>query len=170
MEPHASRYRRSSSRRIELTAALGIALAIAAATFPRVGRAQPVPGGGSPTTIVIGGVGTQRFAIPDCVPRRGDEASREACRTLTQVLRHDIDFEHLFTFVPDNLMNALPPLDPENPNLANWRSVSADILVVTRMEGLTLDAKVYSVGSGQAMMTRRYTNGSSARALAHQLS
>src|SRR5438128_12074193 len=102
MEPHASRYRRSSSRRIELIAALGIALAIAVATFPREGRAQQQPAaGGAPTTIVIGGVGTQRFAIPDCVPRRADEASREACRTLTQVLRHDIDLEHLSTFVPD---------------------------------------------------------------------
>ena len=75
-----------------------------------------------------------RFAIPDCVPRRADEASREACRTITQVLRADLRFEGLFQFVPDSLMNAIPPLNPEAPRFDDWKGIGAKILVVTQAE------------------------------------
>jgi hypothetical protein len=43
--------------------------------------------------IQIGGGDQARFAVPDCVPRSGDEAAKEACRTITEVLRNDLKFE-----------------------------------------------------------------------------
>jgi TolB protein len=131
---------------------------------------QPPPN----TQIIIGG-GGQRFAVPDCLPRAGDEASREACRTLTQVLRNDLRFENLFQFVPESLFAALPPLNPENPNFEDWRSVGANILVILRAQvtggELSVEARVFSVDGRQVMLSKRYSGrADNPRVFAHQAS
>lgn len=133
--------------------------------------AQAPPGN---TQIIIGG-GNQRFAVPDCIPRAGDEASREACRTLTQVLRADLKFENLFQFVPESLFAALPPLNAESPNFEDWRSVGANILVVTRAQitggELAVEARVFSVDGKQVMLSKRYSGrADNPRSFAHQAS
>lgn len=124
--------------------------------------------------IIIGG-GGQRFAVPDCIPRAGDEASREACRTLTQVLRADLRFEGLFQFVPESLFAALPPLDPDRPNFDDWRSVGANILVITRAQvtggELAVETRVFSVDGRQVMLSKRYSGrADNPRVFAHQAS
>ena len=132
------------------------------------GAAQAPP----PNTQVIITGGGQRFAVPDCIPRAGDEASREACRTITQVLRNDLKFEGLFQFVPEGLFAALPPLNPESPNFEDWRSVGANILVITRAQvtggELVLEVRVFSVDGKQVMLMRRYPGrADNPRAFAH---
>jgi TolB protein len=124
--------------------------------------------------IVIGGV-TPRFAVPDCVPRRPDDASRAACARLTEVLRRDLRFEGLFEFVPEDLVATLPPLDPEAPNFEDWKAVGARILVLTRTEvtdgEITVEVRVYFVDSGQTMLARRYSGrADNPRVFAHQAS
>lgn len=119
--------------------------------------------------------GAQRFAIPECLPRRGDEASREACRTLTQVLRADLEFEGLFKFVPDSLMAAIPPLIHEAPNFVDWQGVGASILVATRAQvvggELSVEIKVHFVDTGQTMLAKRYSGkADNPRVFAHQAS
>jgi TolB protein len=131
-------------------------------------RQQPVE------QIVIGGV-TPRFAVPECVPRRPDEASQQACRTITQVLRNDLRFEELFQFVSDSLLTAVPPLDPDNPVFDDWKGIGAKILVVTRAGidagELTVEVRVYFVDSGQTMLARRYSGKTdNPRLFAHQAS
>ncbi len=102
------RSRHYSSRRPSL--ALGLVLGAAALSLPGTSAApqEPPP---PVEQIVIGGV-TPRFAVPDCVPRRPDEASQAACRTITQVLRNDLRFEGLFQFVPDSLLERHPAAQP----------------------------------------------------------
>jgi TolB protein len=124
--------------------------------------------------IVIGGV-TARFAVPECVPRRGDEASQAACRTLTQVLRGDLRFEGLFQFVPDSLVSAIPPLNPDAPNFEDWKGIGARILVATRADvaggELTVEVRVFFVDSGATMLARRYSGKpDNPRVFAHQAS
>jgi TolB protein len=124
--------------------------------------------------VIITGSG-QRFAVPDCIPRAGDEASREACRTITQVLRNDLKFEGLFPFVPESLFAALPPLNPENPNFEDWRSVGANILVITRAQvtggELAVEVRVFSVDGKQVMLSRRYPGrADNPRSFAHMAS
>jgi len=124
--------------------------------------------------IVIGGV-TPRFAVPECVPRTPDEQTQEACRTVTQVLRNDLRFERLFQFVPDSLLAAVPPLDPDAPNFEDWQGVGARMLVVTRAgiagDELTVEVRVYFVDSGQTMLARRYSGRKdNPRVFAHQAS
>jgi TolB protein len=147
------------------------AAALLATTWGRAGAAQPPPAN---TQIIIGG-GAQRFAVPDCIPRAGDEASREACRTLTQVLRADLKFEGLFQFVPESLFAALPPLNAESPNYEDWRSVGANILVITRAQvtggELAVETRVFSVDSKQVMLSKRYSGrADNPRSFAHQAS
>jgi TolB protein len=142
-----------------------------AAWWAGTGAAQQPPAN---TQIIIGG-GGQRFAVPDCIPRAGDEASREACRTLTQVLRADLRFEGLFQFVPESLFAALPPLNPESPNFDDWRSVGANILVITRAQvtggELSVEARVFSVDGRQSMLSKRYSGrADNPRVFAHQAS
>src|SRR5262245_57740422 len=95
------RFRRFSSRRRELAAflvaAAGATLA-AGAALPVV-QQQPPPPQTRDTIIITGAAG--RWAMPDCVPKRTDEASQAACRTITQVLRADLRFEDLFQLVQD---------------------------------------------------------------------
>jgi TolB protein len=134
--------------------------------------AQPPP---SPPPTFIVEAGVQRFAIPDCVPRRGDEASREVCRAVTQVLRGDLQFENLFKFVPQSLMSAIPTMDPEAPNFTDWKGVGASVLVVTRAQVIggeaTVEVRVHSVDTGQAMLAMRYSGRTdNPRIFAHQAS
>jgi TolB protein len=162
---------RSSSRRPSLAAAL-VLLAVAAAVAPGAGAPQQEPAGVE--QIVIGGV-VPRFAVPECVPRRPDEASQAACRTLTQVLRADLRFEGLFQFVPDSLLSAIPPLNPDAPSFEDWKGIGARILVGTRADvaggELTVEVKVYFVDSGATMLARRYTGKpDNPRVFAHQAS
>jgi TolB protein len=124
--------------------------------------------------IVIGGE-TTRLAIPDCVPRRPDEATTEACRTITQVLRSDLRFEGLFQFVPESLFGAIPALNPDAVKFEDWKGIGAKILVVTRAEvtsaELTLEVRVHFVDSGQSMLAKRYSGRpDNPRVFAHQAS
>lgn len=164
MERTDSRSRRSSGRLPSLPLLAALALA-------GLGLASPQE---APRQIVID-ASVQRFAIPDCVPRRGDEASREACRNITQVLRDDLRFEGLFQFVADNLYSAIPPQSPDAVNYDDWRGIGAKILVVTRAEvtggELAVDLKVYFVDTKQTMLAKRYSGRlDNPRVFAHQAS
>jgi TolB protein len=134
---------------------------------------QPLPPG-TDARIVIA-PGAQRFAVPDCVPKRPDDASRDACRVFSQVLRADLRFENLFQFVPDSLFAAIPAMNPDSPNFEDWKSIGANILVVTRAEvvgaEMNVEARVFFVDTGQAMLTKRYSGkAENPRVFAHQLS
>jgi len=131
---------------------------------------QPLPS----DTIVITGV-EGKFALPDCVPRKPDEASQAACRTLTQVLRADLRFENLFQFVQDSLIGAIPPLNPQAPRFEDWKGIGAKFLISTQAEvtggELVTEVRVYLVDTGQAMLQRRYSGKpDNPRIFAHQAS
>jgi TolB protein len=159
---------RPSSSRLLRGGALGLALAV-----PLLGKTsaqEPPPD----AKIVIGGV-TPRFAVADCIPRRPDDATTEACRAITQVLRNDLRFEGLFQFVPESLFAAIPPLNPDAVKFDDWKGIGAKILVVTRADvasgELTLETRVFFVDSGQSMLAKRYSGKpDNPRIFAHQAS
>jgi len=187
MEQTDSRSKPSSSRRrsraLAWLAWLAFAGFTALAAWQSTGTASPPapqqppvppPAGEQPRQIVIGG-GAQRFAVPDCIPRRDDETSRAACRTVSEVLLNDLRFEGLFQFVPDSLLRAIPPLNPESPNFEDLRSIGAGVLVLTRagVEGgqMNVEVRVHFVETGQSMMAKRYSGpAANPRIFAHQAS
>jgi len=113
--------------------------------------------------------------MPDCVPKRSDEASQAACRTITQVLRADLRFEDLFQLVQDSLISAVPPLNPQAPRFEDWKGIGAKYLISVQAEAtgseLTVEVRVYDVDTGQPMMQRRYAGKpDNPRSYAHQAS
>jgi TolB protein len=166
MERTDSRSASSSAQACRAAAALAV-VALGAAAVRGQAPSQP--------TIIIQDLRAERLAVPACVPRAGDEASRVACRTVTEVLRRDLRFEGLFRFVEPSLMEALATFDPDAPNLADWQSVAATILVITRAQvtggELAVDLKVLHVGTGQTMAAKRYSGrADNPRVFAHQAS
>ena len=140
----------------------------APATATRGAQAQPPP-------VERIDIGTQvvRVALPDCSPRRPDPVAQAACRTISDVLRADLEFEGLFRFVPDNLIAAIPPQNPESPNFEDWKGIGATHLVITRTEltngELTVEARVFAVNGGARMLARSYTGKpENPRVFAHQ--
>jgi len=171
MEPTGTRSRRFSSR--PLSAAFLGALLPAWLLVPGPSQQPPGPTAGQPTIYIEGGA--QRFAVPACIPRAGDEASREACRTITQVLRKDLEFEGIFRFVPESLMAAIPAFNPDAPNFTDWKGVGANVLVLTRAQvtggKLAAEVQVYSVDAGQSMLAKRYDwAADKSRSVAHKAS
>src|SRR5512147_1716019 len=158
MEQTATPSRRSSSRHRRHRMLAGvIALALGAS---RGGLAQQAPPPSGQAQIIIGAE-AQRFAVPDCIPLKSDDASREVCRAVTQVLRNDLKFEGLFQFVPESLFSAIPAMNPEAPNFEDWKSIGAKVLVVTRAQvdggQAVVEAKVFFVDSGQNPLSKRYS-------------
>jgi TolB protein len=148
-------------------------MATAATTSTLVAAGQAPPPEAVPR-LDIGGV-EARFAVPECVPRAQDEPSIAACRTVTQVLRNDLRFEGLFQFVPDALISAIPPQNPDAPNFEDWKGIGATVLVVTRAQvangELTVEARVHFINTGATMLARRYTGKTeNPRFFAHQAS
>ena len=151
-------------------AAAAAALAVLSSGSSRAAQqAKPVE------QIVIGGV-RARFAVPDCVPRRADDASRAACKTISEVLRRDLAFERLFQFVPDSLLAAIPLQNPDAPNFEDWKGIGASHLIVTRAEvangELQVELHVFFVNGGASMIARRYAGKDvdNPRVIAHQAS
>ena len=89
--------------------------------------------------------------------------------------RADLRFEGLFRFVPDELLSAIKPLDPERPDFTDWRGIGATHLVVTQAlamgDNLQVDVKVYFPETGQTMLSKRFSGkGDNPRTFAHQVS
>jgi TolB protein len=125
--------------------------------------------------VVITEANRPHLAIPECVPKRGDDASRTACHAVSQVLHADLDFEGLFDFVGDGLLTAIPAQNPDSPNLKDFEGIGATILVMTRAEvvgsDMNVEVKAIYVQSGQTMMSKRYTGrADNPRLFAHQAS
>jgi TolB protein len=166
MAPTRKRSRPSSSRLLES----GLVVLAAALCLDRPGAAQQ----GGVSQIIIGDKAA-RIAIPACVPKKPDEASAEACRTVQTVLRNDLEFEGLFTFVPESLLAAVPAQNPDAPNFTDWKGVDAKYLVITRTEvaggELNVEVRVHFVDAGQTILSKRYSGkADNPRIFAHQAS
>jgi TolB protein len=73
------------------------------------------------------------------------------------------------------LFAALPPLNPESPNFEDWRSVGANVLVVTRAQvtggELAVEVRGFFVDGKQVMLSKRYSGrADNPRSFAHQAS
>jgi TolB protein len=203
MEQTRSRSRRTSSRRLRLAGVVILAVAPLGALAapgkkqasrntppakparvmvaqapagqpPPAGQAPPAAGTPQDPRIIDINYNAERFAVPPCSARKGDAASEEACRTLTQVLRNDLTFESQ-KLIPDNLIAAIPPLNPDAPNFVDWQGIGATMLVSLRawVTGgeLSVEAKLHAVGAQKTILAKRYAGkADNPRIFAHQLS
>jgi TolB protein len=149
-----------------------VAVALAALSVAAVGQE---PSSSGPVQIIIGGT-SQRIALPACVPKGGTDIARQACTVISDVLRKDLEFENVFQFVPESLLRAVPPLNPDSPNFEDWKAIDAQFLVTTQVAAqgandLSVTLRLFYVESGQAMLARHYTGkADNPRLFAHQAS
>jgi TolB protein len=168
--PSSSHCRRRSA---PLAVGAGLALSALLTLWAVDARPQqPSPPPDDVYRIIIGGA-RQRFALPACVPKRSDEATLAACRTVNDILRKDLDFEAVFQFVPDALLKAVPPLNPEAPRFDDCKAIDAQILVTTQAEisgsTLSVSLRVFFVETGRAILVRQYSGkADNPRIFAHQ--
>jgi TolB protein len=172
MELTGSRSRPSSSPHSKAAAAAALLLAIACAC-PLAAQETPAPPAGAGVHEIVIGGSRQRFALPECTPRRPDDATRAACRTLTDVLRKDLQFEGIFQFVPDALLKAVPSLNPDAPRMDDWKGIDAQFLVTLTADvsggNLTVGLRLFFVESGQSMLAKQYSGKvENPRVFAHQ--
>jgi TolB protein len=144
-----------------VVAAMLAALSAIAAQAPAPAPPAAAPtAGGSVSQVVIDNPGaSDRFAVPECIPRTGDEAAREACKTITAVLKDDLRFEDV-PIVSEKLYAALPDQKPDAPNFGDWKSIGAQVLVTTKAEvtggKVQGEVRVFHIGSGQSMLAKAY--------------
>ena len=136
MERTDSRSRRSSSRRRRAAVAARRSRVARRWRAPARPRARPGAAPRAPRRSSSAGPRPQRFAVPaTACPRAGDEASREACRTVTAgaaqrpALRGPVPVR-----AREPAIAALPALNPDAPNFEDWQSSARTILVVTRAQ------------------------------------
>ena len=163
----------SPSRSRAIAGALFLASIGAVVVICRSSAAQePPPAPAGVHQIVIGGE-RQRFALPACVPRHNDEATIAACRTITDVLHKDLQFEGVFQFVPDTLLKAVPQLNPDAPRFDDWKAIDAQILVTLAADvsgsNTAVSMRLFFVDGGQTMLAKQYSGkAENPRVFAHQ--
>ena len=146
--------------------AVAIALALVAAGAAVVrGQAPAVP-----EIIIDPNSPTERLGVPGCVPRAGDEASRVACRTVTDVLRRDL---RRGSFGSSSLALWMPPAWTPVPNSPTGNRCGT-ILVVTsaKVTGgeLAVDLRVLQSPAGRHGSKRYTGRADNPRIFAHQAS
>lgn len=166
--PYSNRYSRAIAGALLFLASIG---AIVVTSRSAAAQEPPAPASGV-HEIVIGG-GRQRFAVPACVPRRNDEATLAACRTITEVLRKDLQFEGIFQFVPETLLKAVPALNPDAPRFDDWKAINAQFLVTLTADvsggNLAVGLRLFFVESGQSILAKQYSGkADNPRTFAHQ--
>jgi TolB protein len=144
----------------------------ALAALAAAAMSQEPPPAGDVRQLIIGS-SSQRIALPACVPTGGADVARQACTVISDVLRKDLEFEDVFQFVPESLLRAVPPLNPDKPNFDDWKAIDAQFLVTTQVAtqgaDLSVTLRLFYVESGQAMLARHYSGkADNPRLFAHQ--
>jgi TolB protein len=126
-------------------------------------------GGGDPTT-------PPRFAVTEFVAQSDDGETREAARTMTAVLRNDLEFEREFLMLPADVVNAVPP--PTSPTAIpfdRWRELNADGVIVgtvqKTLKGIHVEVRLFDVRTSQSVFGQSYDGQfKDARWIAHTAS
>ena len=170
---------RPSGGRGAPAAALAALAALAVSSLPASIGAVPEPVQRDEVRVVIGDrIGAQSsIAVPDCLPLTPDETTREASRTIAQVLWDDLDFEREFRMIPRDVYRTIPvarsfvdlPLD-------RWREIGADGVVSCTVAArgdrqIEIAARLFAVSTGESAFGVLYTGSTrNVRLYAHQLS
>ena len=161
---------------------MAVALAVLAAPLlpVSIGAAvEPQPQERDAVRVVIGdSIGTRSsIAVPDCLPLTPDETTRQASRTIAQVLWDDLDFEREFRLIPRDVYRTIPAAGSlVDVPFDRWREIGADGVISCTVEArgerrLVLTTRLFSVRTGESAFGVQYTGAArSIRLLAHQLS
>lgn len=158
-------------RRTHLFGLWGLAVGCAALAVVVPGAQQQPPA----VSLTISGEpgALPRYAVPDLIALSGDAETRDAARTIGQVLWNDLDFEREFDMIPRDTYASIPaarsfgdvPFD-------RWRELGADGLVIGTVQKqgdlLRVEVRLFGVKAMQSAFGKEYTaSAANPRFLAH---
>lgn len=165
---------------------LSLVLAIAAVSIvhtavppPQPPTPQPPPASQQPGEIkltISGGPGVPpRYAVPDFVALTEDAETRQAAKTIAEVLWADLEFEREFDMIPRDTYRSIPAATSvETIPFDRWRELGADGLVFGTVqktpEGVTVEMRLFSVRDRQEALAKKYSGAiAAARTYAHTI-
>jgi TolB protein len=155
------------------------ALAATVSAVALLGAQQQPPPSQQPTevrTAIESGAGSgvaPRLAIPEFIALTKDAESLDAAKTLTAVLRADIEFEREFAqFAPDVLATVPAAASINQVPFDRWREINADGVIVGTVRktatNVVVEVRLFNVRSQQAPFAKEYTGSiATARRIAH---
>jgi len=157
-----------------------LAAAAAALTIVAIPRAQQPPASqpqqpSEISTTIIGEPGAPpRLALPDFIAISKDGETVAIAKTITEVLRDDLEFEREFSFIPKDVMATVPPATGFNDiPFDRWRELNADGVIVGTVEkqtgGVRVQVRLYNVRTRAVAFPKEYTSAN-ARLIAHTIS
>jgi TolB protein len=127
--------------------------------------------------VIRGDPGTPpRLAVPDFVALSGDTETRDAARTIAEVLWNDFDYEREFYLIPRDTYRSIPQaVSIAEPPFDRWRELGADALLLGTVQKektgqIRVEMRLYDVKAQRQAFAREYT-GSAAnpRLYAHTI-
>lgn len=121
------------------------------------------------------GGGPPRFAIADFIPLSAGADSAEAARTITRVLRDDLNFEHEFSLIPADIIQTIPrPPSLQEIAFDRWREVNAEGVIAGSVQKtndtIRVDVRLFNIRTRQSVFGREYTGAvANLRLFAHQI-
>lgn len=138
---------------------------------------QPPPQPSELVFTISGGPGVPpRYAVPDFVALTDDAETREAAKTIGEVLWADLDFEREFDMIPRDTYKSIPAATSvETIPFDRWRELNADGLVFGTIQktasGVSVQMRLFSVKDRRQAFAREYTGSiAAARTYAHTMS
>ena len=117
---------------------------------------------GEVVVVVSGTGGPPKMAIAPFVALSPDAETVAAAKTIGDVLYDDIDYEREFYLIKKDAIATVPrPTSTDNVNLAPWRELNADGLVVGSVRkngnGIVVQVKLIQVSSGKMAWGKEYS-------------
>ena len=158
---------------ILLCAALGIA---GAPVFLAASAQQTQQPADISTTISGRSAGVPpRLGVPDFLALSSDRDTRDAARSIAEILWNDLDFEREFTLIPRAASAQVPAATSlTNPPLDRWRELNADGVIIGSIQrtgaGLRVEVRLFDVQRGTSAFGKQYEGPPSAvRRFAHTI-
>jgi TolB protein len=126
-------------------------------------------------TTISGEAGAPpRLALPDFIAISKDAETVAIAKTLSQVLRDDLEFEREFSFIPRDVLATIPPATGfADVPFDRYRELNADGLLVGTVEkqtgGIRVQIRLYNARTRAVVYPHEYTSAN-ARLIAHTIS
>jgi TolB protein len=116
-----------------------------------------------------------RLGVPDLLALSPDRDTRDAARSLAEILWNDLDFEREFALIPRAASASIPAASSiTSPPLDRWRELNADGVLIGTVQrtgsGLRVEVRLFNVQTGASAFGKQYEGPPSAvRRFAHTI-
>jgi TolB protein len=144
-------------------------IAVSAASAAMMLAVQPAPEARTQQTqtdqvrtIISGGGGPPKIAVPEFIPLSNDAEVVSAAKTIGDVLWDDIAYEKEFYMLPRDILKTVPrPATADQVAIDRWKELGADGVIVGTVrktgEGILVEARLLKVADGTMALGKQYS-------------